>query len=325
VAPLPGGFGTSGNEIVLSIPLTVLGTDSGPITDIRAYSALGTPATGPINEMDSLALPDGQLSPPAVDLGLRWVDSADEVAFNTLGSVVQGVFQGTVDTAGMYGGNYEVWARACSADDCGAHFSVTEIDGPPRPRDTSLVFTDPSAAAGQFSDRTRWAALLTAGAPVAGKTVNFTLKSGDTTRTFSAVTDADGIASLTPKLRDIPGDYTLTVNFAGEGELQPSSVAMPFDILRERTISKVRVARRRGLPTLLARLVDHDDTSEGIGGRRFTFFVSGSKIGAGVTDKAGRARLVVPKRYRSGNRWFTIRFVGDAYYLASKDSIRRIS
>ena len=68
--------------------------------------------------------------------------------------------------------------------------------------------------------------------------------------------------------------------------------------------------------TLVATLTDAADGSA-LAGETITFYADGGAIGTAVTDEGGRARLAVPKPYRSGHHSFAAEFAGDAEHAAS--------
>jgi len=102
-------------------------------------------------------------------------------------------------------------------------------------RPTRIVYSGDTQA--QYSDPVTLAATLTDngggaldGDPLSGKTINFVLGSQNT----SAVTDADGVASVDLTLLQAPGDsYTVTATFAEDAQYQQSSDNEGFTILPE--------------------------------------------------------------------------------------------
>lgn len=59
VTDLEGGYGTTGERVVYSLPLDVIGFQDGGLSRVKAYSALGTTVTGPINILDRIAIGAG--------------------------------------------------------------------------------------------------------------------------------------------------------------------------------------------------------------------------------------------------------------------------
>jgi plastocyanin len=63
--------------------------------------------------------------------------------------------------------------------------------------------------------------------PLAGRAVVFTLDSLDP---LTGTTDVNGITSVAPDLQIAPGEYPLSVAFAGDAQFAPVSVNMPFTV-----------------------------------------------------------------------------------------------
>ncbi|MDP9066749.1 MAG: hypothetical protein M3N53_00180 [Actinomycetota bacterium] len=186
---------------------------------------------------------------------------------------------------------------------------------------TALQITEASQEAGQYSDGTLFQAELkdASGAPVAGAELSFELAGADGSRSFGAVTDDNGLASVTPILTERPGAYELTASFAGSETFQPASATAPFLVEKEDTALSLQVTGRGSRRTLTADLTDAD-SAEGVAGREVEFFVDGSSIGSGTTDVGGSASIEVPPRYRGGQHVFEARFYGDDFYQPSSGS-----
>ncbi|MGH2752970.1 MAG: Ig-like domain-containing protein [Actinomycetota bacterium] len=68
---------------------------------------------------------------------------------------------------------------------------------------------------------------------------------------------------------------------------------------------------------LVSRLSVVDDPDSSVVDRTVDFYADGLFIGSATTDASGRARLVVPPRYRGGSHAFEARFAGDDEYGSS--------
>ena len=193
----------------------------------------------------------------------------------------------------------------------------TPPDDAPAP--TSLAITDASQGSGQYSDGTLFQARLSdAAGAVEGAEVVFELSGARGSRSFTALTDANGLAQVTPVLEEEPGAYTLAASFAGTEERASStSGPAPFEVLREDSSMTLAVDGRGSRRSLDARLTDADSAA-GVAGRSVEFFADGESIGSGVTDDTGSASLPIPARYRGGHHEFEAVFSGDTYYLASR-------
>ena len=121
-ARLSGGIGTSGSEVLVSLPLDSLDAPvEGSLTEVRAFAALGEGGPGALVALDEVELPDASLSAPRVQIGIapRGAPQSD-VAFDTEAALSDGVFSGTMQTFPPASGDHEIWARACLGQACGA-------------------------------------------------------------------------------------------------------------------------------------------------------------------------------------------------------------
>lgn len=121
VARLSGGYGTTGDEVRVAIPLqTIPGLgESGSITDTRARTGLGEATTGIVQVLDERPLPDGSVPVREVRLGIAAAGTPEDgIAFDTPAELSLGHFAGLLATPPS--GDYEVWARACLGEECGA-------------------------------------------------------------------------------------------------------------------------------------------------------------------------------------------------------------
>lgn len=114
---------------------------------------------------------------------------------------------------------------------------------------------------GQYSDTvtlTAKLAILENGAPLPGKTLNFTI-GGNTVS--SGVTDASGIAQATMTLDQLPKSYTVVSSFAGDTNYESSSDSDPFTVNKEGTAlsqSPTGTVTYGQVLTIKAKLFDDD-------------------------------------------------------------------
>jgi len=188
----------------------------------------------------------------------------------------------------------------------------------PGPAATAIAITEASQDSGQYSDGTLFqAALSDEAGPVGGAEVTFELSGDGTLRTFTATTDDNGLAQVTPLLEEEPGNYSVTALFAGDAENSASSSSpAPFEVLREDTTTTLNISGRGSKRTLEATLSD-EDSGAGVTGRTVEFFADRTSIGSSSTDGSGVALIQMPARYRGGHHDFEARFSGDAFYLPS--------
>lgn len=189
----------------------------------------------------------------------------------------------------------------------------------PAPRPTTVTITEASQDSGQYSDATLFQAKLSdeAGA-VEGVEVKFELAGSGAARTFTATTDANGLAQVMPVIEEQPGGYTVTASFAGDSERGASSSApATFEVLREDTAMDLVVTGQGSRKSLQATLSDQD-SGAAVSQANVDFFADGELIGSGTTNDAGVATLSIPARYRGGRHDFEARFAGDVFYLPAQ-------
>src|SRR6185436_16935774 len=191
---------------------------------------------------------------------------------------------------------------------------------PPAP--TALSYDGATTA--DFGDDAVLAATLTdigksPAVPVPGKTVTFTLGAQACTGT----TGADGRASCTLTMGQVPGPYAVTATFAGDPDFASSSQAVPFLITREETALSYTgglLFAASGTASLSAHLTD--DSGTPIAGRSIQL-----QLGSGasqqscqaITSAGGTAACsVAPVNQALGPAAITATFAGDAFYLPSK-------
>ena len=186
-------------------------------------------------------------------------------------------------------------------------------------RPTTVTITDASQESGQYSDATLFQARLSDGAgTIEGAEVTFELTGDGGTSTFTATTDANGLAQVMPVIEERPGTYNLTASYAGDAQRAASaSGASPFEVLPEDTIMELVVVGQGAKRSLEATLTDQD-SGAGVSGATVDFFADGEAIGGGVTNDDGVATSSIPSRYRGGHRDYEARFSGDAFYLPAQ-------
>jgi hypothetical protein len=120
-ALLTGSFGTTGEQVLVSVPLDVLdATETTALTDLRAFTALGDAAPGVLHVLDEVVLASSVVPASRVELGIAPASTTeDEVDFTVEAALLAGEFSGTIPTVGLSPGSYRVWTRACLGDVCG--------------------------------------------------------------------------------------------------------------------------------------------------------------------------------------------------------------
>lgn len=120
VAPLNGGVGTTGEEVLAAVPLALADLSPGvSLREIRAVAATGTVAEGPLQELHELSLADAEVLEPLLFLGwARAGTDTDEMDFAVAVSATNGRFSTELPIPERPG-LYEVWAAGCLGDICG--------------------------------------------------------------------------------------------------------------------------------------------------------------------------------------------------------------
>jgi hypothetical protein len=189
-------------------------------------------------------------------------------------------------------------------------------------RPTTLTYTGDTTA--DYHDPATLAAVVTDPAtslPVPGATITFTLGA----QTCTATTDVTGRAACVLTLNQVPGNYTVTANYAGNGLLLPSTASSPFTITREETTLTYTgdTLIANGTTAHLAGVLAEDGTVP-IAARTVTFTLGGgasAQTCSAVTGASGTASCDIgPVAQPLGSGTLTAEFAGDAFYLPSSDT-----
>jgi Tol biopolymer transport system component len=313
VGTLQGSYGTTGNEVQLSIPLDLVDGGSS-LTALRAFTA-----TAGLVTQDEIALGSAEIPASRLSVAIAPEGTANEdIDFQEFDAALtpNGDFRIPLDISALQRGSYEVWVKGCLGSQCGALSRPLSIGG--EDPATSLSFTGLSASTGQFSDDVTFEALLVNanGDPIPGQDVSFVLSGTSGFREVSATTDTDGLARLTRVLEEQPGTYQLAVRYAGsEAPLRSGSTdTTAFVIEREDSALALSAEGKGNRMEIVARLSDADTPPAAIAGRTIQFFADGALIGESITGADGIARLDVPPRERGKKTEFEALFDGDDYY-----------
>jgi hypothetical protein len=163
------------------------------------------------------------------------------------------------------------------------------------------------------------------GAPVAGKTVAFTMAS----ETCTSVTDAAGEASCSITPSEPAASDTVSAAFAGDTVFAPSTVSTAFVITKEETTTAYTgpTAILKGQTAALSgRLLE--DGVKPIAGRTLTLGLgtgAAAQTCTAVTDATGTGRCTLPAvTVALGPEALVAGFAGDDYYLPSSDAATAI-
>ena len=118
VGPVPSQVGVTGQEIVVTVPLSSLNAPAGtPVTGIEVVSTLFDSPLGSAQDLDSLALPGAVLPAPAVRIGIAAPEVA-EASVNYTATATPSAGNFTANVTGS-GNEANVWLQACIGDTCG--------------------------------------------------------------------------------------------------------------------------------------------------------------------------------------------------------------
>jgi len=111
--------GTTGTEVLVTIPLSLLGAAAGTsVSGIVVTSTLLAPAAPP-QDVDSITLPDGVLAGPIVRIGVAAPGvPAEAVSYTSAVTPVAGSFSAAF-TGPSDGSAAVLWAQPCVGDTCG--------------------------------------------------------------------------------------------------------------------------------------------------------------------------------------------------------------
>jgi hypothetical protein len=112
---IPGGFGTAGPEIQISLPAPLMGLQPGEkLEAIRGFVGPGEMATGALASLDEITLGDVTIPDAQVFLGRGSQDSAAfEIGASSFSGAFAELLQGAIPENGAF------WAKACLDDRCG--------------------------------------------------------------------------------------------------------------------------------------------------------------------------------------------------------------
>ncbi|HEX7153857.1 MAG TPA: Ig-like domain-containing protein [Thermoanaerobaculia bacterium] len=309
-----GGFDAScrGNESLQWRRLGVNGSEAGTLTlsPANLNGNGGSPVTLLAHVADA-----GGLPLPNVAVTFKAVSGpnsgeASEAVTDTLGNarftytgnaqgadIVQATITNASGAAITSNDATVVWSTAS----CGPEVPVPPAGEP------SLLYLGATRA--QYSDPIELAALLTdgSGAPVAGRTITFTFGA----QTFTAVTDATGVARVATTVTTAPAEVPLTVT---SGTLR---VTQTITIERENVLLAYTGKTLVGtaVPQTVSATLRDPDTLGPIAGKTLVFNI-GAVTAQAVTDANGVATttLTLSSDQLSGPSSLTVTFAGDAFY-----------
>jgi hypothetical protein len=287
---------SAGDTVTIAATLAISGNAPTPPTGTVTFSA--TSSTGGSVNLPSVPLgsamdADGNLTPSsnANEAVLQWPSWT----------------AGSFTIVAAYSGNY-----------AGSHGTANLSVGPTRAAtdlaylgDTTVVYGHTATLSAKVSDRSQ------SGAPLAGRTVTFTVG----TQTCTGVSAANGIASCTIVDQQDVGSPGVTASVAQDLTTAAKSVQAPFSITPQSTTLTTSYAAGTSLATLSATLLG--DLGSGVPGQTVTLTLGGENCTA-TTGSDGQASCTVPAITGSATATLDASFAGSTNgdYLASSAATR---
>ncbi len=228
------------------------------------------------------------------------------------------------DGDGNYTLNYAIPAgMAVGAHALQADFAGDGSYNPSSATGTLSVMSDTTVtvapAAGKPGLTAALNATLTAnntGGPLSGKTLDFAV---DGTAVGSAVTDGTGTATVNVVVDDSSTSKTITADFAGDADYNPSSGNGTLTVVPADTTHFT--INRTGIITTLVILRQYDlkrtTDNQMLAGKTITYKIDGSDVGTAVTNAGGDSALNWVVTDGPATRTITTEFAGDATYNGS--------
>ncbi|HET7720286.1 MAG TPA: Ig-like domain repeat protein [Acidimicrobiales bacterium] len=186
---------------------------------------------------------------------------------------------------------------------------------------TAIAYT--GATTSDYHDAFEASATLTEpDGPVAGKSVAFTLGTGDG---CTASTDSSGRAACAITPNQPAGTVPVTATFAGDLDYLGSSDSKPFVITRQETTTTYTgpLVIAAGQPVTLTGRVVEESGPDPVVGRPVTLAL-GTQSCTGTTDATGGASCVIANVATAlGPQPLVASFAGDAYYEPSSDRTKQ--
>ena len=148
--------------------------------------------------------------------------------------------------------------------------------------------------------------------PLPTKVVTFTVGSGSTAQSCSAVTDANGDVSCTiPSLDQPQTDETITSTFSGDSYDTPSTVTTPATVTEPTVLTVNSGTSDYSDTTTVSGTLTDANTNQPISGEPVTFTLNGTETCTGTTDATGTASCPITPGEPAATYTLTGSFGGD--------------
>ena len=150
------------------------------------------------------------------------------------------------------------------------------------------------------------------GAPIAGRTVTFTLGSGATTQTCSAVTDPTGNAACSiASVAQSPGPIPVTDTFSGDAYYQTASASSTVNLPEGTTLTVNPTTGTYNGTTPVSGTLVNTYTGQPVTNEPVTLTVNGTQACTATTNASGVASCTVAPNEPAGTYSLTASFPGD--------------
>jgi hypothetical protein len=243
--------------------------------------------------------------PVTLSLGAQSCTARTDLAGRASCQVTIDQHAGAVTAGATFAGD-----PAYEAGSASAAFTITK-------EQTSIAYT--GATTSDYHDAFEASATLTEpDGPVAGKSVSFTLGTGDG---CTASTDSSGRAACAITPNQPAGTVPVTATFAGDLDYLASTASKAFEITRQETTTTYTgpLVIAAGQPVTLRGSVVEETGPVPVVGRSVTLAL-GSQSCTGTTDATGAASCVILNVATAlGPQPLGASFAGDAFYEPSSD------
>ncbi|HXY28526.1 MAG TPA: hypothetical protein VEH82_09635, partial [Acidimicrobiales bacterium] len=183
------------------------------------------------------------------------------------------------------------------------------------PDTSTLTYTGPTTAVNGQSitlSGTLTTSSPTSGTPLPTKVVTFTIGSGSTAQSCSAVTDANGDVSCTIAVVNQPTtDVTITSSFAGDSYDTAATVTTPATVTEPTTLTVSTGTSPYSNAVTVSAVLKDANTNAPISGESVTLQLNGSETCTATTDATGTASCTITPEEPSGTYTLTATFAGD--------------
>src|SRR5215813_7890683 len=191
----------------------------------------------------------------------------------------------------------------------------------PSPQSGTAMLNYIGAITGEFNDSIELAALLTdaTGTPASGRSITFLLGG----QSFTALTDATGVARVTTIINATPGPVPLTASFAGDATLPARQTSQNIAVSQDETLIRYTGNTLLGnsAPQPVSAVLFDPQSLATIPNETVTFTV-GTVTATATTNSSGVAATTISLGTQfTGPSSITVSFAGDQFFKSSTRTV----